>query len=69
MLSVNEEDPFQNLDVETLISRAMGNNGCSADEYVNGDSIVSLCGLILMMKPEKNISWQVLLNLWSPMEI
>ena len=42
-----EEDPFQdiddNLELHTLISRTMGNDICSVEEYVNGDSDLPVC--------------------------
>lgn len=48
VITLNEEDPFQNIDedveMSSLISRTMGTlHQCSVEEYVNGDNSLSVC--------------------------
>ena len=47
MSSVDQEDLFQDFDasveLDGLISKTMGTDRCSADEYVNGDNNLPIC--------------------------
>uniref|UniRef100_A0A1X7UNP5 DDE-1 domain-containing protein n=1 Tax=Amphimedon queenslandica TaxID=400682 RepID=A0A1X7UNP5_AMPQE len=42
---IDEDDPFASLDSDfnELITQTVGTNGCSADEYLNGDNDLPIC--------------------------